>query len=303
MKMLICMTLAALLAVSAASAHAADRDPEKLRSFADHLFDQGDYYRAITEYERLIFYYPDHALAETSRYQIALSYFKGDKLDIAAIRFRELAETYKGRETGADALFMLAETYYRKKEFMRAGEIVEDFLKLYPTNSRADSARIKLGWCYMQQGDWRAAAAEFRKLPEDSDLRKQAEGLAARSAEYDSLPRKSPYLAGALSAILPGAGQLYIGRPGDAALSFLLNGAFIYATTQSFRNNDTATGAILLLFESGWYFGNVYNAVNGAHKFNQRTEQEYFNSLQGRFGVSYQRDGHGTGSLVFVAGF
>src|SRR3990170_2027757 len=43
--------------------HAQESSPEKIMSFADHLYEQGDYYRAITEYERVIFFYPKHPLA------------------------------------------------------------------------------------------------------------------------------------------------------------------------------------------------------------------------------------------------
>ena len=34
--------------------------PEAVRGFGDHLFRQGDYYRAITEYERFVFLAPEH---------------------------------------------------------------------------------------------------------------------------------------------------------------------------------------------------------------------------------------------------
>ena len=37
------------------------QEPDSIRAFGDHLFQQGDYYRAITEYERFVFLAPERA--------------------------------------------------------------------------------------------------------------------------------------------------------------------------------------------------------------------------------------------------
>jgi TM2 domain-containing membrane protein YozV len=46
--------------------------------------------------------------------------------------------------------------------------------------------------------------------------------------------------------MLPGSGQLYIDRPGDALAAFLLNGVFILATVEAFRHDNNVTGGILI---------------------------------------------------------
>jgi TM2 domain-containing membrane protein YozV len=276
---------------------------EKMLSFADHLFDQGDYYRAITEYERVIFFYPDLPQAKTARFQIAHSYFKGEKFDQAIARFRAVADDYRNEELGRKALFMVGEAYYQKRDYGRSAEVFTAFVEAYPDDPRADAARLKIGWSYLRQGNWAEATGEFQKLPAGSLLRKQAEGLAEGSKNYPDIPKKSPPLAGGLSAVLPGAGQLYVGRPGDATVSFLLNGAFILATAEAFHHHNNATGGILLFFESGWYLGNVYNAVSSAHKYNRQSEQRFMEDLQNRYGVSYSWDGKGTHIVALTLRF
>jgi TM2 domain-containing membrane protein YozV len=272
---------------------AGDLRVEKMLSFADHLFEQGDYYRAITEYERVIFFHPNDPLARTARFQIALSYFKGDRLDQAIDRFRDISRDLPNDEVGRKAYFLLGEAYYQKREYARAVEVFTSFCETYPTDPQADAARIRTGWSYLRQGNWRQASEEFQKLPPDSPLHAQADGLADGSRSYPDIPKKSPALAGGLSAVLPGAGQLYINRPGDALVSFLLNGAFIWATVEAFHNDNNVTGGILLFFESGWYLGNIYNAVSGAHKYNRKSEQQFMDGLQSRYGVAYFHDGNG----------
>jgi TM2 domain-containing membrane protein YozV len=287
----------------AAAAFAAEMPAEKMLSFADSLFAQGDYYRAITEYERVIFFYPDGPLAKTARFQVAESYFKGEKFDQAIAHFGSLAHDYPNEEVGIRSLFRVGEVFYQKRDYEHASESFIKFIETYPKDKRADDARMKLGWSHLQQGNWSRAGEEFHKLPPGSPLHKQAEGLAEEAKLYPGIPKKSPTLAGGLSAILPGAGQLYTEKPGDALISFLLNGTFIWATAQAFHNHNTVTGGILVFFETGWYFGNIYNAVNNAHKYNRRAEQKYMDDLQTRFGISYYHDGDGRSMLAFSLRF
>jgi outer membrane protein assembly factor BamD (BamD/ComL family)/TM2 domain-containing membrane protein YozV len=275
----------------------------KMLSFADHLFEQGDYYRAITEYERVIFFYPDLPQAKQARFQIAHAYLKGEKFDQAIARFRALADEYRNEELGRKSLSMVGEAYYQKRDYGRAADVFTVFIETYPDDTRADSARVMLGWSHLRQGDWQEAGGEFQKVPAGSSLRKQAEGLAEESKNYPDIPKKSPLLAGGLSAVLPGAGQLYVGRPGDAAVSFLLNGVFILATVEAFHHDNNAAGGILLFFESGWYLGNIYNATGSAHKYNRQAEQRYMEDLQGRYGISYSRDGRGTNIVALTLRF
>ena len=269
-------------------------------SFADHLFQKGDYYRAITEYERVLFHYPGHQAAKTARFQIAEAYLRGERYDQAIERFREISRDLPDDETGRKAYFQLGEAWYQKREYGSAEDVFSSYIERYPADGRADAARIKLGWSLLRQGKWQEATNAFRKVPVSSPLHAQAEGLAAGAPDYPARPVKSPALAGGLSAVLPGAGQLYNGRPGDALVSFLLNGAFIWATVEAFRNDNNVTGGILLFFESGWYLGNIYNAVNGAHKYNRRSEQQFLDGLQDTYRVSYVYDGKGGNMLVFT---
>ena len=94
------------------------------------------------------------------------------------------------------------------------------------------------------------------------------------------VPQKSPAAAGVMSAVLPGAGQAYSGEYGRAAISFLLNGLFIWGMVESFRHDHYVVGGILTLFELGWYSANILNAVNSAEKYNRKKTQEYINGLE-----------------------
>lgn len=266
---------------------------EKTLAFADQLFEQGDYYRAITEYERVLFYYPDNAAASSARYQIALAYQKGEKWAPALERFRALADRPAGEPLAAQALYQLGETYYLKKDYPLALDVFDEFLRRYPEDPETDAARIRRGGCYLQLRNWEMAAMEFEHLPEGSPARQVSFQLRGEAGNPPEIKSKSPVLAASLSAVLPGAGQLYVERPTDALTSFLLNGLFIWGAVESFDHGNYATGGLLTAIESTWYVGNIYNAANSAHKYNRYQEQEFIERLQGEFGIACIQDRQG----------
>lgn len=297
--------LAALFCAAVAAATqqaAAQQSAGEMMSFADSLFAQGDYYRAITEYERVIFFYPKDPLAKTARFQIAESYFKGKKFDEAIDKFSGIARDYRNEEVGIRALFRTGEVFYKKRDYRNAADTFGRFIAAYPKDPRADAARMKLGWSHLEQGDWTRAEEEFRGLPADSLLRGKADLLAEEVKHYPDIPKRSPVLAGIMSGIVPGAGQLYINRPKDALISLLLNGGFIWGTVESFEHENYATGGVLGFFALSWYTGNIYNAINGAYKYNRRSKEGFLKSLHDRFDLSYRHEGHGN-MLVFSMKF
>ncbi|MDD4737561.1 MAG: hypothetical protein PHP44_15790 [Kiritimatiellae bacterium] len=66
-------------------------EADEVLGFADHLFEQTDYYRAITEYERYLFFMPESPRAPWVRYRIAESYLRGEQYEEAMLRFGKLA--------------------------------------------------------------------------------------------------------------------------------------------------------------------------------------------------------------------
>jgi TolA-binding protein/TM2 domain-containing membrane protein YozV len=287
-----------LVIVTVSPAFPNEPPPAGGMDFANHLYQAGDYYRAITEYERFAFTYPDHPTVKLARYQIAMSYYMGQRWDQAADRYRSLFELYPNEETGKRSLFMLGEVYLAQKDYLRAIPVFKAYLDAYPDDDRRDAARIQIGRCQLWQREWRLAEETFRSNGPDSPLFPQSQGLAAGARGFPLIPKKSPILAGTLSAILPGAGQFYIGRNTDAVISFLLNSIFIWGAAESFHNGNNVAGGILVAFESGWYLGNIFNATSGAHKYNRRVEGDYINQLENQYRISFRRERDGSVALV-----
>jgi len=86
-----------------------------------------------------------------------------------------------------------------------------------------------------------------------------------------------------LLAIIPGAGHLYCERKKDALISFLLNGAMIYAAYEAFDHDLDVIGGIITFFELGFYSGNIYSAVNSAHKYNRNEKSKFLDYLRKKY--------------------
>ena len=254
-----------------------DANPEQLLGFAQHLFETEEYYRAITEYQRFIFLYPEHSRTPGAHFQIGACYFGGGQWQEAVKVWQANLGHSLPPELRRQTLYQLAAGYYKLEQYRLCRQYLEQLRQEYPQNPLRLSARKLLTASYLAQERWGDAARTVQQMELP-----QAEELSRQVAQAQELPLKSPGLAGGLSAILPGAGQLYAGRSQDAIMAFLLNGLFIWGTVEAFSHDKPVTGVILLFFESGWYFGNIYSATSSAHKYNRKLKQDFHRGAQER---------------------
>lgn len=121
---------------------------------------------------------------------------------------------------------------------------------------------------------------ENTKISEELKLRFARWDQRRSLDEYQNLLTKKPWIAGSLSAILPGAGQAYNQTYQSAALAFILNGIFLSSTLQFAHHNlDAAAVASGLVF-SITYFGNILSAVKSANQINQAAVLPFEESLK-----------------------
>lgn len=270
-------------------AKAGESDADKLFSFAGALFDESDYYRAIGEFKRFRFLYPVDHRSEEALFKVAESYYK-------ARRWIEGREAFSGFMNAYPVSKLATQALYLKGICEKQAGLYEDalttFIQIYknPNGLLRDQAIYQSAQIYIDQRQWIKARNLFLEMPSYSNLISSARNYAEGLERVDRLPYKSPALAGTLAAILPGAGHLYAERLKDALVSFLLNGAFIWAAVESFHQDQPVLGGILTFFEAGWYAGNIYSAVNSIYKYNQRMQEEYIRKLQSDNAISLSYD-------------
>ncbi len=248
--------------------------------FADSLAADNDHYRAITEYKRFLFLEPDSPLAPQVRLSISTSLLSGKRWEQADASLENLLLLHPQSPEAAKGQLIYANSAYERGDFSLARDRYRSLAKTQPDADTLNYTNFRIGWTFLEQDNPQKARTHFSLLPQH-----QKDQLLNDLESYQSLHQKSPFIAGSLSAILPGTGQIYTGRLRQAALSFLLNGAFIYGAIEAFNNENYAVGGILLFFEIGWYGGNIYNAVNNAHKFNVRIKHKHKEQMRSRLNL------------------
>ncbi|MBN2398684.1 MAG: tetratricopeptide repeat protein, partial [Deltaproteobacteria bacterium] len=199
-------------------------DCERQMAFAESLFGESDFYRAIGEYKRLIFLCPDaKELCERAYFKIGLSYFKAEKWQNAREAFDTFLDNFPDSRMAGEALYFKG---LSEKNLSLHEEAFATFARIIEIKAGEPRARAiyESALVLVEMEEWKRAEEMFSRVPEQSELHGSAGIFSAGLAQIDNLPQKSPGVAGTLAAVLPGAGHLYTERPKDALVAFLLNG-------------------------------------------------------------------------------
>jgi len=270
--------------------------------FALETMKKEDYQRAIIEFERFVHFFPDDKRTPKARLLIGVCHLEAGQFEKAREVLEAVSRTYANTTVGGKALLFMGESYYRQGVTEEAVRYFQRVVDEYPIPSLKDPALYRLGWSRLQADDWRNAEQTFKLVGRNSPLYPSAQDLSARSLEGEDLPFKDPTLAGVL-AIVPGLGHVYCNRYKDALVAFLLNGLFIWAAVEAFDEDLPVLGGILTFVELGFYGGNIYSAVNAAHKHNRKVRDDFRKGLPDTFDLNLFTTRQGHVGLAFTLEF
>ena len=247
--------------------------------FAESYFGRGEYYRAISEYERFMHFFPQDHRVELAMFKVGESYFKGERFKEAIHVSRALVQKYRETDFAVKSYFRIGECYVQLKQFGMALTALDNLLSKTGDPDVKDKVFYRQGWIYLEMDQWEKAQASFDRISPKNKNTYRLQQLSEDLNKKKSLKTKSPSAAGWL-AVIPGAGHLYCERYRDAFIAFLLNGGMILAAIEAFDNGNEALGGLITLFEIGLYSGNIYSAVGSAHKHNRKQEQDFLQYLK-----------------------
>jgi hypothetical protein len=244
-------------------------------SFADYLFGKGEYYRAITEYHRYLFFstksFEDTNYCKT---QIFKCYYFGEDyqeaLTIAENAYRTIP---------------FQRTFYRNQWnnfgavcYLRIG-FPKSALKCLEQQKDEPQAEFLRGVAYFQLFDWDSAMEKFTSLKDTKDvsIAKFSEKLVECVHKGQYLSQKSPLIAGVSSALIPGSGYIYLGKYQTGLSSLLVNSLLIGTTYELQKKGYRFTSGLSFLLAFGWYVGNIYGSINSSIEQNQETKAALVN--------------------------
>lgn len=98
--------------------------------------------------------------------------------------------------------------------------------------------------------------------PDDFRIASEVAALAQLRAGLP-LKNKSPWVAAGLSAVVPGLGKVYAGRPGEGVSAFLIVGSLMAATAENAYKEGWTNWKTLLFgsLSTVFYLGNIYGSA------------------------------------------
>jgi hypothetical protein len=236
-------------------------------SLGDSLYEHGHYDLARIEYMREFFFSPALKNDQHKRLRYALSVWHVDPYQ--GIReFRSLKDDFD--TLAPDITVSLAKQYITLEDYTGAWEL------LIQTDEKP-----LIGYTLILDNRLASAKALFTAMGKND--------IVQDITEFQQMPLKSPGTAGILSAVCPGAGEVYAGNVQQGIKGFLLtagSGFLIYNAIKQEKYID-ALLVFNFLFQR-FYLGSIYNARRSARDANltqrdtwlERMEHTHFSDLE-----------------------
>jgi tetratricopeptide (TPR) repeat protein len=231
-------------------------------TFAHYLLRSGQYSFAAEEFERLIFDYP-----QSDNYKLSL---------LKAYRFSEQFEqginSYQrfGTSNNKDLSIEYTRLLINSKGYINYKSYIETS-SLFNAIEKNDA---QIAYHFLIHDD---------NILRDSklDALNISPAYANILKEYRRSNFKSPFLAGALSAIVPGTGKMYSGRVKDGVVSLIFVGLTGYQAYRGFskKGTDSVYPWIVSSISFSFYLGNIYGSVKAGKNYNKSIQQNYANRI------------------------
>ncbi len=240
---------------------------------AKELYNKEEYFDAITELKRLLFFDKENQYAYSANELIGESYKTGAKFS-DAIRYFFLAGIHtSNNEELFNTKIEVIKINILRRTITRAFTLLDSLETDRRFTSKKNEIIYWRGWTYIFADKWDNAAEEFSKINSGRELKKISEKV--ENERYSVLKAKI------LSFIIPGAGQLYTGHYISGILSLGWNLLWGYVTVNAFIENRAFDGiAVGELLWLRFYRGDVQNAEKFAEEKNREISNKALEYLQ-----------------------
>lgn len=238
------------------------QSPENIKLFADFLFCDNDYLRAIDEYEKYLVTVEDDSV----QFKIAIGYSSMNDCEKAINKLSLIKKTSPFYEQSKIELLKSLYLQNIDSAFYLYADIIMNSKSIYSNNAyRFKNTSLLLSKEELPE-------KEKFLIPFDDEEKKTISDL------YDlkkNPPYKSEVFSGILSAIIPGAGKIYTKEYGDGITAFLLTGLFAYLAYTNFEHDHPTRAWIFTALGAGFYAGNIYGSIASAQIFNAKINFEF----------------------------
>jgi hypothetical protein len=223
-----------------------------VKRYADSLFKKKEYFDAVTEYKRVLFFDRENIFSYSVNMKIGDCYKGGALLDDAIKYFSIANYNSTNDEEYYQSKIKIIKCNILRRSTDQALFLIDEISRDPRFGSKKDSLIYWQGWSYIFADDWQNAAEEFNKIDQFHPLKKLC--LDVEEKKY------SVTLAKIISFILPGSGQIYTGHILSGLMSLAWTGLFAYLSIDSFLDDRIFDGLITTGLFFRFHRGNLQNA-------------------------------------------
>ncbi|HRP69411.1 MAG TPA: hypothetical protein PLY93_07765 [Turneriella sp.] len=292
------LSTAALIALQSLSAAPAAKPdfakPKTFLNLADRFADEQDYYRAITEYKKVIFLFPEYEKLDWVHFQIGKMYYEGGRFPQAKNELIPLTEA-KDEKLQFYALNYIALSYFENEEYSNAerlflqlkekdeGKIYWLDYTIYAGMATAGNHNFAEAYTRIEnaQNEWKKSSVKGDKF--HAQYGNFFEKAIPLLDDARKLSEKSPFWATLFSILLPGGGHVYLGEWDTGIVSFTLVGGAAFLAYDGFMKDNMVQSIIFTTFATGAYIGQAYSSYRTARKYNAELGNEEWRTLKREF--------------------
>lgn len=242
------------------------KSPENIKHFADYLFCEKDYLRAVNEYEKCLLTTDNDSI----QFKIAYAFLEMGKYESAIKKFTKIKPS--------SFLFEASKIEKLKSYFLLNDST--DFMiqadSIFKSDSPYKSNALKLKSIAVLLSSIKPDKNEYLK---SFNLNERKDALSLYDKKLNP-GYKSEILSGILSALVPGAGKIYTENYSDGITTLLLTGIFGYLAYTNFDHHHNFRAWIFSAVATGFYAGNIYGSIASAQIFNAKINFDFANGVR-----------------------
>lgn len=230
---------------------------DNILKFADYLYSEEDYLRAIMEYNRYLNFETNDSII----LKVANGYQKMQRYDESNFYYKKLfnSSLHSEAATGYALNEFLNDNFLNLREIPEVNQKIirlKYLSRLYPSETLPDKDEL------------------YKMFPDR--FYPQLTNLYNMKANP---PLKSELIASIFSTVVPGAGKIYTGNYGDGITALIITSVLGYIAYDNFEAGHNLRAWIFTGIGTLFYAGNIYGSAAAAKIYNARIQLNYRQEL------------------------
>lgn len=252
-------------------------DYDNSKKYAEYLLRTKQYDLASGEYERILFFSPDN---DTVKYTLLRSYRLAGDIDAGLRRMQGLygnpTNAYPESAVEYTRLMLNAHLYDGARQYLGSNKTL-----------RERDKKVLLLQTELFSKNYLQADSILKGLETEESL--LIREYRAVTDDALAFKRKSPGLAMAMSAVVPGTGKMYTKDWKDGLFSMIMISGLAWQSYRGFAKKGTSSayGWVFGGIGFGFYVGNLYGSFKSAQRYNHSKQHDIERRIEANFNNNY----------------